>query len=110
MQALVKRRPEPGLGLEEVAVPEIGPNDVLIQDRKVAGILVQLQERFVIAGVGINVNHAEFPPDLADLATSLRLASGHDQSREDLLIALLPAVESFFLNAPFHHYAHIFGS
>jgi BirA family biotin operon repressor/biotin-[acetyl-CoA-carboxylase] ligase len=71
------------------------PNDVLIHDKKVAGILVQLQERFVIAGVGINVNHAEFPPDLAHLATSLRLASGHEQSREDLLIALLPAVESF---------------
>ena len=34
MQALVKRNPEPGLGLEEVPVPEIGPNDVLIRVQK----------------------------------------------------------------------------
>src|SRR5438876_6827779 len=34
MQALVKRRPEPGLGLEEVPVPDVGPNDVLIRVHK----------------------------------------------------------------------------
>ena len=34
MQALVKRRPEPGLGLEEVPMPEVGPNDVLIRVQK----------------------------------------------------------------------------
>jgi BirA family biotin operon repressor/biotin-[acetyl-CoA-carboxylase] ligase len=71
------------------------PNDVLINDKKVAGILVQLQDRFVIAGIGINVNHEEFPPDLAEIATSLRAASGKPQSREQVLVALLPAVESF---------------
>jgi BirA family transcriptional regulator, biotin operon repressor / biotin---[acetyl-CoA-carboxylase] ligase len=71
------------------------PNDVLIKDKKVAGILVQLQDRFVIAGIGINANHEEFPPDLAEIATSLRAASGKPQSREELLIALLPSVESF---------------
>jgi BirA family biotin operon repressor/biotin-[acetyl-CoA-carboxylase] ligase len=71
------------------------PNDVLISDKKVAGILVQLQDRFVIAGIGINVDHAGFPPDLADVATSLRLESGRPESREEILIALLPSVESF---------------
>ena len=34
MQALVKRRPEPGLGLEEVPMPEVEPNDVLIRVQK----------------------------------------------------------------------------
>jgi BirA family transcriptional regulator, biotin operon repressor / biotin---[acetyl-CoA-carboxylase] ligase len=71
------------------------PNDVLIDEKKVAGILVQLQDRFVIAGIGINVNHAGFPPDLAGQATSLRAAAGKMQSREQVLVALLPAVESF---------------
>jgi BirA family transcriptional regulator, biotin operon repressor / biotin---[acetyl-CoA-carboxylase] ligase len=71
------------------------PNDVLIQDKKVAGILVQLQERFVIAGIGVNVNHQEFPPDLNEIATSLRRASGKCHSRENLLVALLPSVDSF---------------
>ena len=71
------------------------PNDVLICDKKVAGILVQLQDRFVIAGIGINVNHQTFPPELAEIATSLRAASGKAQSREEVLIALLPSVESY---------------
>jgi BirA family transcriptional regulator, biotin operon repressor / biotin---[acetyl-CoA-carboxylase] ligase len=71
------------------------PNDVLVNDRKVAGILVQLLDRFVIAGIGVNVNHTDFPPEIADLATSLSLASGHTHSREQLLLALLPSVDSF---------------
>ena len=36
MKALVKARPEPGIWMEEVPVPEIGPNDVLIKVRKTA--------------------------------------------------------------------------
>src|ERR1043166_2382527 len=54
------------------------PNEVLIHDKKVAGILVQLQERFVIAGIGINVNHAAFPADLGEIATSLRAESARE--------------------------------
>ena len=47
------------------------PNDVMIADRKVAGILVQASGAKAIAGIGINVNHQSFPPELADVATSL---------------------------------------
>jgi BirA family biotin operon repressor/biotin-[acetyl-CoA-carboxylase] ligase len=47
------------------------PNDVMIGDRKVAGILVQSSASKAIAGIGINVNHKAFPPELASLATSL---------------------------------------
>ena len=36
MKALVKKKAEPGLWMEEVAVPEVGPNDVLIRVRKAA--------------------------------------------------------------------------
>src|SRR5262249_47625594 len=55
------------------------PNDVLLEGRKVAGILTELDaevERvhFVIAGIGVNVNVTDFPPELAHKATSLRLA------------------------------------
>src|SRR5579884_1385063 len=76
-----------GLGVREAIVKVTGvstdlrwPNDVLIDDRKVAGI-------------GVNVDQREFPPDLADIATSLRIVCGREQSREDLLVAILPAVE-----------------
>jgi BirA family biotin operon repressor/biotin-[acetyl-CoA-carboxylase] ligase len=71
------------------------PNDVMIGDRKTAGILVQLVDSVAIAGLGLNVNHPAFPPEIAAEATSLRLASDRPQSREDLLVALLPAIDSF---------------
>jgi BirA family biotin operon repressor/biotin-[acetyl-CoA-carboxylase] ligase len=71
------------------------PNDVMLSDRKTAGILVQLVDSVAIAGLGVNVNHPAFPPEIAAEATSLRLASGRPHSREDLLICLLPTIDSF---------------
>jgi BirA family biotin operon repressor/biotin-[acetyl-CoA-carboxylase] ligase len=52
------------------------PNDVWIGGRKVAGILVEgrPQEGWAVLGVGLNVTTREFPPELAESATSLRLA------------------------------------
>jgi BirA family transcriptional regulator, biotin operon repressor / biotin---[acetyl-CoA-carboxylase] ligase len=70
------------------------PNDVMLDNRKVAGIIVQLVENRAIAGIGINVNHTEFPEDLAPLATSLRLHAGREISREDLLFPLIHAIDS----------------
>jgi len=69
------------------------PNDVLIGGRKCAGILVQLHGDAAVAGIGINVNHSGFPAGIADLATSLRIATGREQSREQLLIELLDSVD-----------------
>jgi BirA family transcriptional regulator, biotin operon repressor / biotin---[acetyl-CoA-carboxylase] ligase len=71
------------------------PNDVLIQSRKCAGILTQLEGSAIIAGIGINVNHSEFPKELSALATSLRMASDKIHSRERLLAALLESIDSF---------------
>jgi BirA family biotin operon repressor/biotin-[acetyl-CoA-carboxylase] ligase len=70
------------------------PNDVLIADRKVAGILVQLHDHAVVAGIGINVIQSAFPDDVAAIATSLRLATKRTQSREALLIALLDEIDT----------------
>ena len=62
------------------------PNDVLIQDKdkakKCCGILTQLHSQAIVAGIGINVNHAHFPDEISQLATSLRIATGREQSRE----------------------------
>jgi BirA family biotin operon repressor/biotin-[acetyl-CoA-carboxylase] ligase len=69
------------------------PNDVLLGGRKCAGILAQLEGGLVIAGIGINVSHARFPPEIADLATSLRLEGAAAVSREDLVVALIRAVD-----------------
>src|SRR5579871_4674530 len=37
------------------------PNDVLVQSKKCAGILTQLEGQAIVAGIGINVNHPKFP-------------------------------------------------
>ena len=71
------------------------PNDVLIQSRKCAGILTQLESSAIIAGIGINVNHSTFPEELTDMATSLRLATHRIHSREQLLVELAGSVDRF---------------
>jgi BirA family biotin operon repressor/biotin-[acetyl-CoA-carboxylase] ligase len=69
------------------------PNDVMIGERKVCGILIQQHHQALVAGIGLNVNHAAFPEDIAGAATSLRLAAGRVVSREDLLMAVLQALD-----------------
>jgi len=69
------------------------PNDLMLDGRKVAGILVQLADGAAIAGIGINVNHQALPPELE--ATSLRMHAGRELSREDILRALLHSIPSF---------------
>jgi BirA family biotin operon repressor/biotin-[acetyl-CoA-carboxylase] ligase len=72
------------------------PNDVLIGGKKVCGILTEMNAeatsvRYIVVGVGINVNQASFPKDLP--ATSLRLATGSEWSRVDLGAALLKSLD-----------------
>jgi len=69
------------------------PNDVLLGEKKCAGILAQMEGDAVIAGIGINVNHASFPPEIAPLATSLMLA-GASVSRQELLGPLVDSVDA----------------
>ena len=84
-----------GLAVAEAAetwAPQVGikwPNDVWIGRRKVAGILVEAGHDFAVVGIGINVNTREFPPELAELATSLRLAAGRDLDRAAVLTSVL---------------------
>lgn len=72
------------------------PNDVLIGGKKVCGILTEMNAeatrvRYVVVGIGINVNQASFPKELQ--ATSLRLATGSEWSRVELLAALLKSLD-----------------
>jgi BirA family transcriptional regulator, biotin operon repressor / biotin---[acetyl-CoA-carboxylase] ligase len=71
------------------------PNDVLVGGKKAAGILVQLSDFVAIGGIGINVNHTALPRDLAEIATSLRIEAGRQCCREEILLALVPAIDSF---------------
>ncbi len=77
------------------------PNDVLLGGRKVAGILTEMASerdrvRHVVVGVGLNVNGTEFPAELAERATSLRLALGRTFDRDVLLEKILAAFAPAF--------------
>ncbi len=77
-----------------VAVDLRWPNDVMVGSRKCAGILAQWADGVLLAGIGINVNHPEFPPEIAHLATSLRLESkGRAHDRELLLTNLIGSLD-----------------
>jgi len=72
------------------------PNDVLIEGKKVCGILTEMNAeatrvRYVVVGIGINVNQASFPKELS--ATSLRLVTGSEWSRVELAAALLKSLD-----------------
>jgi BirA family transcriptional regulator, biotin operon repressor / biotin---[acetyl-CoA-carboxylase] ligase len=72
------------------------PNDVLIEGKKVCGILTEMNSeatrvRYVVVGIGINVNQAGFPEELS--ATSLRLVTGSEWSRVELAAALLKSLD-----------------
>jgi BirA family biotin operon repressor/biotin-[acetyl-CoA-carboxylase] ligase len=74
------------------------PNDLLIRGKKLGGILTEMhaepgQIRFVIVGIGLNVNQENFPGELAETATSLRVETGKAQSRMELLVRLLHEFE-----------------
>ncbi|MGA8431845.1 MAG: biotin--[acetyl-CoA-carboxylase] ligase [Candidatus Sulfotelmatobacter sp.] len=73
------------------------PNDVLVGEKKVCGILTEMNAeptrvRYLVVGIGINVNQTSFPAELEPLATSLRLASGSEWSRVELTAALLKSL------------------
>ncbi len=74
------------------------PNDLLFRNRKFGGILTEMNAevtrvRYAVTGIGINVNHGQFPPDLRELATSLRLESDRITPPQELLISILQAMD-----------------
>ncbi len=65
------------------------PNDVLINGKKVAGILTEMSAdmefiEYIVLGVGINVSGLEFPSELKNIATSLKL-EGYDVKKLSII-------------------------
>ena len=74
------------------------PNDALIAGKKVCGILTEMNAeptrvRYVVVGIGINVNQPSFPRELENEATSLKLMTGTGWSRVELAAALLKSLD-----------------
>jgi BirA family biotin operon repressor/biotin-[acetyl-CoA-carboxylase] ligase len=74
------------------------PNDVMLGDRKFCGILTEMNSeptrvRYVVVGIGVNVNHSSFAGELEPIATSLRMESRRTWSRVELTAALLKSLD-----------------
>jgi BirA family transcriptional regulator, biotin operon repressor / biotin---[acetyl-CoA-carboxylase] ligase len=71
------------------------PNDVLIEGRKVAGILPEASAGRVVLGIGVNVNQAAeaLPAETAKPSTSLHVETGRELPRAPLLAAILLELE-----------------
>ena len=77
------------------------PNDILVNEKKVCGILTEMNMEgtkisSIIIGTGINVNQDVFPEDISDIATSLKIESGKKQSRENLIKTICELFEEYF--------------
>ena len=79
------------------------PNDILLRDRKVAGLLNEMHSEmdrihFVILGIGVNLNMDEkaFSKEIQTVATSLRIEMGQTVSRKVFLQSLLQALERWY--------------
>ncbi len=72
------------------------PNDILLEGRKVCGILLQslgAQVNPIVLGIGLNVNQSTFPPELSDSATSLLLVTGQHVDRASMMASVLLHLE-----------------
>jgi BirA family biotin operon repressor/biotin-[acetyl-CoA-carboxylase] ligase len=77
------------------------PNDVMVNGRKCCGILTEMSAdldkvQFVIAGIGINVNQKNFPPELENKASSLFLKAKKEISRIEILVSVLKRFEDLY--------------
>lgn len=78
------------------------PNDMVVGDRKLAGLLTESSggdDPAIVLGLGVNVAAGAYPPDLAGEATSCEEQAGRAVDRAHLLVALLTALEARYSTA-----------
>ena len=74
------------------------PNDVMVDRRKVAGVLAEAREGVVVLGIGINVNQTreQLPADARVAPASLRTVDGRVRDRERVLGSLLAHLDRLY--------------
>jgi BirA family biotin operon repressor/biotin-[acetyl-CoA-carboxylase] ligase len=74
------------------------PNDVMLNRRKVAGVLAELHDLTVVVGIGLNVNQTreQLPPQVTTEPSSLRVLTGNTYDRAALLGSLLFRFERLY--------------
>lgn len=78
------------------------PNDVIINGKKVCGILTEMSGEidyinYVVVGIGINVNDEQFPPEIGQMATSIKIENGEVENRAKLVAYIMEAMEEYYI-------------
>ncbi len=74
------------------------PNDLLLNGKKISGILTQSSTykgnvKYLLIGIGFNVNQTKFEKEIKSLATSLKKEYGKEYNKEDIIIELIQELE-----------------
>lgn len=77
------------------------PNDLVLNKKKICGILTemsteQMEIKYVIVGIGINVSQKEFPDELKKSGTSLYLETGEIFDRDRITAKIMEALEEYY--------------
>jgi len=70
------------------------PNDILANNKKISGILLEIIGDSIIAGIGLNVNIEEFPDDISKIATSTFLMRGRKYDLSETLVSVIKGIKS----------------
>ena len=87
--------------VQELTGAEVGikwPNDIVLNGKKICGILTEMSAEidyinYVVIGVGVNVNTPDFPEELVETATSLKIELGQSVKRSALIAAVMKRFE-----------------
>lgn len=77
------------------------PNDIVVNGKKVCGILTEMKTdssnaKYVIVGIGINVNNDSFSEEIISTATSMKLEAGEDFDRNVIVCDVMKGFEKYF--------------
>lgn len=78
------------------------PNDIIVGNKKLVGILTEMSAEFdvveyIIAGIGINVDHTEFPEEIAYKATSILLETSKHINKNEFLAFVIDTIEKVLI-------------
>lgn len=90
----VSRTGEPGIQIK-------WPNDIVLNRRKLCGILTEMSAEtdhinYVMIGVGVNVNQDAFPEELKEKATSLKIETGEEWNRPEIIASIMESFEHYY--------------
>ena len=90
-------------GIGEITGEKAGikwPNDIVLNSKKICGILTEMIFTdcgyVVIIGAGINVNTEQFPEEIKEIASSLKIETGKEISREALIASVMKYFEIYY--------------